>query len=32
MRKRRVTYRPSKTAAIFGGVMGCIFVGIGMFL
>ena len=32
MRKRRVTYRPSKTAAIFGGVMGCIFVGIGIFV
>lgn len=32
MRKRRVTYRPSKTAAIFGGAMGCIFVGIGIFV
>ena len=32
MRKKRVTYRPSKTAAIFGGAMGCIFVGIGIFV
>ena len=32
MRKRRVTYRPSKTAGIFGGVVGCIFVAIGIFV
>ena len=32
MRRKRVTYRPSKTASIFGGVVGCIFVLIGLFV
>ena len=31
-RRQRVTYRPSKTGSVFGGIMGCIFVGIGLFL
>ena len=32
MRRRRVTYRPSKSQAVFGGVVGIIFVCIGLFL
>ncbi|MEQ2456607.1 SHOCT domain-containing protein [Flavonifractor hominis] len=32
MRRKRVTYRPSKSQAVFGGVVGCIFVGIGLFV
>lgn len=32
MRRRRVTYRPSKSQAIFGGVVGIIFVFIGLFM
>ena len=32
MRRKRVTYRPSKAGSVFGGVVGCIFVGIGIFL
>ena len=32
MSRKRVTYRPSKTGSIFGGVVGCIFVGIGIFV
>lgn len=32
MRRKRVTYRPSKTGSVFGGVVGCIFVGIGVFV
>ena len=30
--KKRVTYRPSKEGSILGGVMGCIFVIIGLFV
>ena len=29
MRRKRVTYRPSKSQSIFGGVVGLVFVGIG---
>ena len=32
MARKRVTYRPSKTGAAFGGVVGCIFVAIGVFV
>jgi hypothetical protein len=31
-RRRRITYRPSKQQSIFGGVMGAVFVGIGIFV
>ncbi len=31
-RNRRVTYRPSKGQSILGGVMGCVFVLIGLFV
>ena len=31
-RRRRVTYRPSKPQAILGGVMGCLFVIVGLFV
>ena len=30
--RRRMTYRPSKPQAIMGGVMGCVFVLIGLFV
>lgn len=32
MARKRVTYRPSKTGSVFGGVASCIFVGIGLFV
>ena len=32
MARKRVTYRPSKTASAFGGVVGIIFVCIGLFV
>ena len=32
MRRRRVTYRPSKSQAVFGGVVGIIFICIGLFV
>ncbi len=31
-RKQRVTYRPSKSSGVFGGVVGVIFVLIGVFV
>ena len=31
-RRRRITYRPSKSQAVFGGVVGVIFVLIGLFV
>ena len=30
MRRKRVTYRPNKAQAIFGGVVGLVFIGIGV--
>lgn len=32
MSRKRVTYRPSKTGSVFSGIVGCIFVAIGVFL
>lgn len=32
MRRRRVTYRPSKTQSVFAGIVGVIFVFIGIFV
>lgn len=32
MARKRVTYRPSKSGSVAGGVMGCIFVLIGLFV
>ena len=32
MARKRVTYRPSKAGSVLGGVVGCIFVGIGIFV
>lgn len=32
MSRKRVTYRPSKSGSIMGGVVGCIFVLIGLFV
>lgn len=31
-RRRRVTYRPNKGQSVFGGIVGLIFVGIGLFV
>lgn len=31
-RRRRVTYRPSKAQSVFGGVVGILFIGIGVFM
>lgn len=31
-RRRRVTYRPGKAQALFGGVVGILFIGIGLFV
>ncbi|OUN86121.1 hypothetical protein B5G06_01030 [Flavonifractor sp. An52] len=32
MSRKRVTYRPSKTGSVAGGVIGCVFVLIGLFV
>ena len=32
MSRKRVTYRPSKTGSVAGGVVGCVFVLIGLFV